>query len=40
VVRLGRGTGFMPLLAAMPGPWRDRLFARAFGVSEVRAGRS
>jgi NAD(P)-dependent dehydrogenase (short-subunit alcohol dehydrogenase family) len=40
VVRLGRGTGFLPLLAAMPGPVRDRLFARAFGVSEVRAGRS
>jgi NAD(P)-dependent dehydrogenase (short-subunit alcohol dehydrogenase family) len=35
VVRLGRGTGFLPFLAALPGPLRDRLFARAFGVSGV-----
>ncbi len=36
VVRLGRGTGFIPLLSAMPGALRDRLFTRAFGLASVR----
>jgi NAD(P)-dependent dehydrogenase (short-subunit alcohol dehydrogenase family) len=35
VVRLGRGTGFMPILSVLPGALRDRLFARAFGLSSV-----
>ena len=35
VVRIGRGTGFLPLLAALPGAWRDRLFARAFGPTDL-----
>ena len=39
VVRLGRGTGLVPLLAGMPGALRDRLFARRFGLAALRAGR-
>ena len=35
VVRLGRGARAISLLATLPGPLRDRLFARAFGVSTV-----
>ncbi len=31
-VTLGRGTGFLPWLERMPARWRDRLFARQFGV--------
>ena len=32
VVRLGRGSGLIPLLSLLPGALRDRLFARVFGL--------
>ena len=35
VVRLGAGTGFLPILSRMPGALRDRLFARAFGLTNI-----
>ncbi|MGH8722969.1 MAG: hypothetical protein ACREU4_13345, partial [Burkholderiales bacterium] len=33
VVRLGRGSTAIRVLAMLPGAWRDRLFARACGIS-------
>ena len=36
VVRLGRGSGAITLLAMLPAALRDRLFARAFGVASAR----
>jgi len=35
VVRLGRGTGFLPILTRLPGALRDRLFARQFGLDSL-----
>lgn len=36
VVRLGRGSGAITLLAMLPAALRDRLFARAFGLASAR----
>lgn len=39
VVRVGRGARFLSAIDRLPGAWRDRLFARAFGLGSLSGDR-